>query len=655
MKKILQTKSYPRLLVLFLCFNFLASGIIAQTITGEVIDKNTQAPVFQASVIAGSNSKGAMTDEKGSFTLDLNGAKTFTVSYVGYAGQTITVGKRTSFRVLLEANENSMEQVVVVGYGTQKKANLTGAVTTVDVKKSLGSRSIPDVARGLQGAVPGLTITSPTGDLGTDPKIRLRGLVGSLNTGVNGAKPLILVDNVEIPSLQLINPDDIESISVLKDAASSSIYGTRAAFGVILITTKSGKRGAPSRITYSNNLAWSRPTTTPALSSGADNSEASLNALRRFNPNASAVSIIGYSVDEATIAKMREWDKTYGGQDLGDEMVKGRDWDIIGGKLYFYRSWQPDKMYMKDWTLMQKHDINVTGGGEKTTYNLGVGFMGQNGVLKVNPDKFQRYNLSLGINSAVNNWIDVRGKIIFSNTKNYTPFIFSASQYGPWYYLYRWPANYPYGTYEGKQFRGAIAEVQQAKMDQDKNTLARVSAGATLKLVKGLTIDADYTYTSLNDHFNQTGGGTNAYDFWSFNGTALNYTNYQPVSYNKARFYSSWSERNTARAFATYSKSIGEDHNFKAIVGSDLELYRFQDQSSERRNLLDPNFGQISLATGDQFVTGGGDQWSTFGFFGRLNYDYKNKYLLEVNGRYDGSSQFPRNDIWGFFPSASAG
>jgi len=654
MRKPLQVLSKYKPFVLLMLLICLYLSVSAQIITGEVIDKSTQSPIGNASIVPGNKSTGAVSGADGKFSIDLKGEKSFTVSSVNFKPVTVTVSGNLTYQVPLEPRDNNMEEVVVVGYGTQKKANLTGAVTTVDVDKTLGSRAISDVARGLQGAVPGLTITTATGDIGTDPKIRLRGLVGSLNTGADGAKPLILVDNVEIPSLQLINPEDIQSMSVLKDAASASIYGTRGAFGVILITTKSGKKGAPSRISYSNNFSWSQPTTMPKLSSGADNSEASLAALRRFSPNTTAVSVIGYSVDSATIVKMRQWDATYGGQDLGNEMVKGRDWDIIGGKLFFYRSWQPDKMYMKDWTLMQKHDINVTGGSEKTSYNLGLGYLGQDGVLKVNPDKYQRYNMTLGINSSVNDWIDVRGKVIFSRTKNETPFIFSATQYGPWYYLYRWPANYPYGTYEGKPFRGTISEVEQAKLDKETEGLTRVSAGATFKILQGLTIDADYTYTSINEHLHQTGGGTMAYDFWSFNGVALNYTNFQNVSFNKVRYYSYWNERNTARAFATYNKKFN-NHNFKVIAGSDLEISKATSQSSERRNLLDPNFGQIGLATGDQFVTGTADQWSTLGFFGRINYDYKGKFLFEANGRFDGSSQFPQNDFWGFFPSVSAG
>jgi len=644
-----------RLLTFVLFMVFLSLQAIAQqlTISGKVTAAEDGSALPGVSVLVKGTSSGTSTSAEGNYSISAQRGQVLVFSFIGMAPQEKTIGTESIINVTLGADAKALDEVVVVGYGTQKRANLTGAVSTVDTKV-LESRPITDVARGLQGTVPGLTITTATGDLGTNPKIRLRGITGSLNTGAAGAQPLILVDNVEIPNLNLVNPEDIETISVLKDAASTSIYGTRGAWGVILITTKSGKKGAPNRISYSNNISWSSPTTMPEMASGADNSEASLRAIQRSNPNATSFSIIGYSVDEAAIQKMREWEQLYGGQDLGNEMVLGRDFEIIGGKLYFYRSWDAGEMYMKDWTPQQKHDINISGGSEKTSYNLGLGYLNQSGVLKVNPDQFKRYNMTLGVNTSVNDWLDARGKIIYSNTTTETPFIYSGTQYGPWYYLYRWPANYPYGTYEGKPFRGAITEVEQAKIDEDKNSLARISVGGTLKPVKGLTIDVDYTYTNLNEHLHQTGAPTYAYDFWSFNGTALDYKNYQSASYNSARYYSYWNEINTGKAFATYSKTI-QDHTFKVLAGGDIELWRATDQSSVRRNLLDPEHGELSLANGDQFVTGSNSHWSTLGFFSRINYSFKDKYLLEVNGRFDGSSRFPVNQLWGFFPSMSAG
>jgi TonB-linked SusC/RagA family outer membrane protein len=644
-----------KLLKLLLALLFLSVQAMAQqrTITGKVTSADDGNALPGVSIKIKGTPNGVITDLNGSYSIKASNGQVLVFSFLSFATQELTIKNLSTIDVKLGADTKSLNEVVVVGYGTQKRANLTGAVSTVDTKV-LQSRPITDVARGLQGVVPGLTITTATGDLGTNPKIRLRGLVGSINSGTAGASPLILVDNVEIPSLQLINPDDIESISVLKDAASASIYGTRAAFGVILITTKAGKRNGTNRITYSNNFAWSSPTNQIELASAADNSQASLLALQRFNPNTSSYSIIGYSVDAASIQKMRDWETQYGNQKLSPEMVQGRDFDIIGGKLYFYRSWDAGKLYLKDWTPQQSHNIGISGGSEKINYNLGLGYLNQTGVLKVNPDEFDRYNFSLGVGASPTKWLDARAKVIFSNTQTSTPFIFSGSQYGPYYYLYRWPANYPYGTYNGLPFRSAVTEVQQAKMDKDKNNLSRISVGGTIKIIPGLTVDADYTYSGTNEHLHQTGGNTSAYDFWSFNGTALNYTPYQSASYNKARYYSYWNTVNTGKLFATYNKTIG-DHSFKAIVGADLELNEYTSQSSERRNLLDPNFGEVNLATGDQFASSADGHYSTLGYFGRINYAYKDKYLLEINGREDGSSRFPVNNLYGFFPSASAG
>lgn len=640
------------LVLLVLCSSFF-SAAYTQTISGEVFDKATHDPIPGATIYAPQSQRGTTTSIDGKFTIELQNDNVLEVSFAGYKKQRINITSSTTYSIELEAS--SLDQVVVVGYGTQKKANLTGAVTTVDVKKTFGSRPVADVSRSLQGVVPGLTITTPTGDLGTEPKIRLRGLYGSINSGAAGAKPLILVDNVEIPSLQMIDPDDIENISVLKDAASASIYGTRGAFGVVLITTKSGKKGTPARVTYTNNFAWSKSINTVQMAGAADNAEASFSAVRRFFPSRNDVTVVGsIMIDELAIQKIREWDETYGGQKLDNEMVYGRDFEIRDNKLFFYRSWNPGKMYMKDWTLQQRHNIGVSGGSEKTSYNLNLGYLGQDGVLKANPDKWSRYNFNLSVNTAATDWLDLRGKVFYTGTKYETPFIFSGAQYGPWYYLYRWPAIYPYGTYEGKPFRSAVTEVEQAQMDLNKSGLTRIQIGGTIKPVKGLTIDADYTYTSTNEHLNQTGGGTTAYDWTLSKDNKLNYLNYQGTTYNKATWYSAWTEINTGKAYATYTKNVG-DHAFKAIVGGDIELYKKNDQTSEKSNLIDPNFGSIRLTTGTPLVDGYNSQWATMGFFGRINYGYRNKYLLELNGRQDGSSRFPTGDLWGFFPSMSVG
>lgn len=624
------------------------------TLKGRVIDE-TGASMPGVSVRILNTTKGSFTDADGAFSITAGRGQTVIFSSVGSIQQEMVLNKSATMNIVLKSDNRRLDDIVVVGFGTQRKANLTGAVSTVDIKRTLEARPISDVARGLQGTVPGLTITSASGDLGRNPSIRLRGMAGSLNTGAAGAQPLILVDNVEIPSLQMVNPQDIESISVLKDAASTSIYGTRAAWGVVLITTKSGRKGSPAAINYSNNFSWSQPTEMPTIAPPAEGAEAMLYAKRRIDPNAGYHTTLGMSFDEVGIQKMRQWQKDYGNQALSDSMVMGRDFEIRDGRLYFYRPWDVGNKYMKDWTLMQKHDLAVSGGGDKTNYHLSLGYLNQSGVLRFKTDKFERYNATLSVNSAVNDWMDVRGKMMLSQSSFETPFTFSSATTGPWYYLYRWPVTYPYGTYQGKPFRSALTEVQQANMDETKSTFSRVQVGATLKPFKDFTIDVDYTYSGTNTHLRSAGGGTAGINFWAAP-TQLNYfANYQDPVYDRVRYQSWWNEMNTGRAFATYKLDVNEDHHFKVIAGMDVDLYRNWAHSSERRTLIDPNLGEISLATGDQYVTGDRGHWATNGYFARINYDYKNKFLLEINGRYDGSSKFPVKQQYDFFPSASAG
>lgn len=642
-----------RLLVVLLCLlSFCALRAQTRTISGTVSSQNDQTPLQGVTVTNRATSQSTQTDSQGRFTIAASEGQVLVLSYVGYEPQNVTVGKSASVAIRLSQQGGTLEDVVVVGYGTQRRANLTGAVSTVNVEKTLGSRPITDVARGLQGSVPGLTITTPSGDLGTNPTIRLRGLSGSLNGP--GAQPLILVDNVELPDLRMINPDDIESISVLKDAASASIYGTRAAWGVILITTKSGKKGVErSRISYSNNFSFARPTTTPEIAPPVEGAEMAFAALQRKNPNTSVFGVVGLYIDQEAIQKMKDWQQQYGGQDLGNEMVLGRDFEIRNGRLFFYRPWDPGEMYMRDWTPQQTHNLTLSGSSGKTGYTLGLGFLDQKGVLKANPDKFQRYNINLGVTSAVTSWLDARTKVILSRATTTRPYYFSSETYDPWYYLYRWPAVYPYGTYEGKPFRSALTEVQQAKMNDYTNSLARINVGGTFKIARGLTVDADYTYAANNGHNHQTGGSVSAYNFWAGGGN-LNYSTYTSSSHDRAIYSSNWDQRNTVKAYATYNKKLG-DHVFKAILGTDVELLQYWSQYSERRGLIDPNLGEPNLATGDQFADNSRGHWSTLGYFGRINYAFRDKYLLELNGRYDGSSQFPLNDQWAFFPSMSAG
>ena len=249
-------------LTLWLGVSAVAFG---QTANGVVVDAQGQ-PIPGAGVIVKGTATGTMTGNDGTFVINAKPGTTLEVSCIGYA--TVSVAAKSNLRIVLQEDAEFLDDVVVVGYGTQKKANLTGAVSTVDVGRTLSARPMNDVAKSLQGAVPGLTIMSNSGNLGASPTLQIRGL-GTLSNEAN-SNPLIIVDGVPMDDLSYLNPQDIDAVSVLKDAASASIYGSRAAFGVILITTKSGQKGDKVSVTYSNNFGFKTPTVLPKYASAYD-------------------------------------------------------------------------------------------------------------------------------------------------------------------------------------------------------------------------------------------------------------------------------------------------------------------------------------------------------------------------------------------------
>lgn len=645
-----------RALRLFLFFTLVGSISLwgqAKTITGEVND-NTGTPIPGVNVIVKNSSIGTVTDFDGKFSIDVpaDAAQILVFSMIGYANKEVSITNETTLNIVLQEDVETLEEVVVVGYGSQKKRDLTGSVATVNTEL-LASRPITDVGRGLQGATPGLTITAPTGQIGENPTIKLRGSVGTLGT-TGGAQPLILVDNVEVPNLQSINSEDIADISVLKDAASTSIYGARGAWGVVLITTKNGKRDQAPTISYSNNFSWATPTELPKIAGAAEGAEMAFAAVNRRVPSLTSFGIVGMRIDQLAIEKMREWEEQYGDQDLGMEMVEGRDYEIRDGQLFFYRSWDARDLFIKKWAPQQKHDISVSGGSKNTNYYLGLGYLTQGGVYKTNPDNFDRYNVNLSVNTSITDWADVRAKILHTNTITTEPFKFGSATYDAWYYTTRWPAFYPYGTVDGKPFRNHISEVEQANMNENEYSLSRINLGATLRPIDDLTINFDFTHDREEEHEKMVGGTLYAYNFWA-QGANFSYVPYSSSAYDRVQYNSDWSRRNTAKAYLVYDKALTEKHQLKLTVGGDMEEYEDWFQYSQRRNLLNPDQGELALATGDQFVGGDRDKWTTIGYFGRLNYTYKDKLLLELNARYDGSSRLSSDEKWALFPSGSIG
>ena len=578
-------------------------------------------------------------------------------------------------KVVLKEDAELLDEVVVVGYGTQKKANLTGAVATVDVNKTLDSRPIADIGRGLQGSVPGVNITIPTGEVGSDPLIKIRGQIGSIS-GDN--KPLILLDNVEIPSIQMVNPNDVQSISVLKDAASSSIYGSKAAFGVILITTKSGSKTDKFEVSYSNNFSWQNPAKDIEIG-GIEALQYTLDA--QLNRNEPMPAGGFWRIDEESLAKAIEWQQKYGGKvGWNDPVVYGRDWMYDGKNKYGYRLYDAAKAMIREWAPTMSHNVSINGKSGKTSYNIGLGYLNQNGMSRTaKKDDFRRYNASVSVTSELNKYITVRGSSIYSDRNKRFPGIGNTTA-DPWLYMYRWSPLFPMGVTEhDNPLKEPSYEMAAANTDNQQNKYFNVNLGFTLNLMKNWDVKFDYTYdrqtTETNSSVVQYEAGATWYSpvAWIENGSQVfvdeegnvvetggmpayrfpveKYYNSSGPATTQVGYKIRTADNNTFNAYTTYHLNLGkeQEHAFKFMLGTNCVTGKWDWHEGKKTGLIDQANPQFPLATGDQFISGDRNWESQLGFFGRLNYSFEDRYFFEANLRRDGSSKFPKDLRWKWF------
>lgn len=656
----------------------LANRLLQSTVEGTVSDIHGPVPGVSVSIVGGTVV--VMTDTNGKFRIDAPIGATLRFSSIGFATRQINVTSQT-MNVVIEAEDNTLEQVVVVGYGTQKKEHLTGAVSSVNVDKVLGNRPVSDVARGLQGAVPGLSVTVPSGEVGGDPIMKIRGQVGSV---LGGSNPLILVDNVEIPSINYVNPNDIESITVLKDAASSSIYGSKAAFGVILITTKKGAKTDMNSFTYSNNFIWQSPFNKIDIA-GIDGIEYTLDAHENMKQAGPAGGF--WRVDRNSFDKIKEWDSKYGST-VGkyDPVVYGRDWFWDGTQKFGYRIYDPVEAMINDHATSSIHNLGLNGKTGNTSYNLSVGYLGQQGMMKpAKHDDYKRYTSSLSLETKVNDFLTLRGGARYADGVKRNPYSLNTAAFGadPWIYLYRWSRLFPTGVQENGQ--DIIDPVFSAKHSNDEITAKKylnLNFGTTVDITSNWDVKGDYAYTSenvfnshsvpyvqgkthwygVNDLKDANGmqvyvdengvptddilEGMKAYEF-----PLTDHTTRDNTGIYKNSFVSG---KHTFNALSNYKLDLN-DHQLNFMVGTNMVSYSWESHFSSRGNLINNDNPQFNFATGTQ-ESGGGTNWdSQVGFFGRVNYAYKDKYLFETSFRRDATSKFPTHLKWRSYPSVSGG
>ena len=546
-------------------------------------------------------------------------------------------------RVVLESDVSNLNEVVVVGYGTQKKANLTGAVASVN-GAVLENRPISNIGQGLQGVVPNLNVTMGRGGApGASASFNVRG-----TTSLNGGEPLVLVDNVQMDP-NLVNPDDIESISVLKDAASAAIYGARAAYGVILITTKKGKLNSRPTVQFSASGYWQKPAVEMHNVNSLDYLRMIDIAYQNSGGSGHYFNPLVYSYAEKYANGTHDqpvfYDKTYNASKYG--YCGNTDW------------W--NELYKTSFS--QIYNASISGGSEKTSYYVSLGANNQGGILKATDEKYNKYNANINVTSEVTPWMEVSAKIAHTYTTemhptggttamNSTPY----SGLSPYSGMMKsdlsplMPVKHPDGHYAGQgNFTNPVAiQAQGGNAHYRQNDLWMTGA-VKLTPIKGLVVNADYTWNFYG--LSSTQHVRNFYDYTAVPGTENYYPWTNPNSVTKANnddYYSSFN------AFAEYSLALAENsHNLKFMVGYNQEKKRTQYYYAGRKDLINPDNPAINQATGDMAINGNMGQWAVNGTFARINYDYQGRYLLELNGRYDGSSKFKKGYRYQFFPSVS--
>lgn len=613
--------------------NGVCNGVVTDT-TGET--------VIGASVVVKGTTNGTITGLDGDFSLSgVTKGSILVVSFVGYQNTEVKWNGQP-LTIVLKEDTKVLDEVVVVGYGTQKRANLSGAVAAVD-GKVLQDRPITNIGQGLQGVVPNLNITMNNGGApGATSSFNIRG-----NTSLNGGSPLVLVDNVQMDA-NLVNPDDIESISVLKDAASASIYGARAAYGVILITTKKGKKSDKPTVSLSATGYWQ----SPALTFHNVNSMQYLTMMDEAYQNDGGSG--HYFKSQVYQYAEDYFNGKYDSPVFFDTAYDTYKYGYCGNTDWW------DELYKTSFS--QIYTANISGGNDRTTYYASVSMNDQGGILKAGDDKYNKYNANVNISSNITKWLNVSAKIAHTYTDELHPTggttamnstaysglsSYSGMMKGDLSPLM--PVKHPDGHYAGQgSYTNPVAIMEQGGNAQYKQNDLWMTGAVKITPIKGLVINADYTWNFYGKSSNQH--VQNFYDYTAVPGTENYYPWTNPSSVtvtNNDDYY------NAFNAFAEYTFSLKEKHNFKVMVGYNQENKHKKYHYAGRKNLIDSSNPSLNLAYGDMAMNGSETHWSVNGFFARINYDYKGKYLLELNGRYDGSSKFPHGDRYAFFPSAS--
>ena len=610
-----------------------------ETATGVVKDALGET-VIGASVVVKGTTNGTITDFDGNFSISgVKKGDIIQISFVGYQTQEIA-WNGTPLSVVMKDDTQALEEVVVVAFGTQKKVNVTGAVTSVGAKE-IAARPVSSTVEALQGVVPGMNISTSSdgGSLKGSKNFNIRG-TGTIGSG-SSVSPLVLIDGME-GDINALNPQDIENISILKDAAASSIYGSRAPGGVILVTTKKGKEGKTT-VNYNNNFRINTPLNMPHMANSYDfalaiNDQVTGGGQTPMYSATKLQQILDYQQGKST---QYMWPR--GGRWNAFDDPNREDIMPAGNTDWLH------EMFGTSFT--QEHSLSVSGGTEKVQYYLSANYLDQGGLLKHGEDGKQRYSMTGKINAQLADWLKVGYSIRFNRTDYTSPsfasagnnkenvFYFDVCRYWPVI-----PKVDPNGYYT------AESKIYQLENGGRYNTQSDVVAHQLQFLIEPIknwktTVELNYR---MNYNFEHTDYQTAyAYDVEGNPYAIANSTTGVREYAYKSNFFN-------PNIFTEYSFSLNDAHNFKVMAGFQSELYKDRNISAGRNNIM-AGLPTLNTTNASPSVSGGYGEWATAGFFGRLNYDYQGRYLLEANIRYDGTSRFLRDQRWNVFPSFSAG
>lgn len=606
-----------------------ASAVNAQRVTihGTITDAGDGSPLVGVNVIIKSSTNGTITDTDGKYSLEADADAVLVASFIGYVSEEIPVGSRTVIDVAMKISSTSLEEVVVVGFGEQRKSNISGAVDVID-SKVLEGRPIQNVAQGLQGAIPNLNVDFVSGEPGQAPNINIRGF-----TSINGGSPLILVDNVPMDAkdLNFIAPSDIKSVSVIKDASSAAIYGARAAYGVILITTKSGVRDGIS-IDYTNNFSWGKPTILPKKITDPYIYMRTLETATDNTP----WDYVNYTADQYAWAKQRS-DNPSSSAPVRINPLDNSLWEYMGD-----RDWT--KYYLDNPTLSQRHNLALSGKSGNTSYYLSGAYDLQNGALKLAEDKFDRYSFRGKINFKPFEWLSVGNNTSFSLTNRSKPGYMSIQEI---FNLFptSWDKN-PDNTWANNDAGRLAARLTSGGRNDEKTNMFQSTFSGELSFFERLLrVNADFTVR--RDNINTDNVQTKYMIGYGPDDVREEGNNF---AYRKAGYLSYY----VLNTYATLEKTLKEKHYINAIVGYNQEYNRFEEFWTQKTGVISSSLPSVGLATGETTSDEKILDWAIRGAFYRFNYIYNDKYIIELNGRYDGSSKFPKDKRFGFFPSFSA-